>query len=241
MRPTERMALLEKIGTELQRQYTFADIEVFLNAAKVRWDRETEWGGSKRVFAKLALANAPDDDLLKLASELEIAAADGGAGPVMVTPPSHWRDTKEFRLFISHISADKLKATKLKQALAKYEIAGFVAHEDIEPTLEWQVEIERGLQTMDALVAVCTKGFSLSNWTQQEIGFALGRNIKVIAFEMGEIPTGFISKHQAIRRQNRTADEIAAEIDKLLSNDPRTAEKLSAAKAAFWDKPDVPF
>jgi hypothetical protein len=60
----------------------------------------------------------------------------------------------------------------------------------------WQDEVERALFTMDALFAVHTPGFSKSVWSQQEIGFALGRGVKVISFKMGENPTGFISKHR---------------------------------------------
>ena len=49
---------------------------------------------------------------------------------------------------------------------------------------------------------------------------------------MGEDPTGFISKHQALSHRQRTAEEIAKEIDDLLSGDTRTAEKMRAAKNA---------
>lgn len=80
------------------------------------------------------------------------------------------------------------------------------------------------------MVAVHTLGFSKSFWTQQEVGFALGRGVKVISFKMGENPTGFISKHQALPRRNRTAEQIAEEIDRLLSEDGRTAKRLAHAK-----------
>ena len=60
---------------------------------------------------------------------------------------------------------------KLKDALKAYHISSFVAHEDIMPTLPWQIEIERALNTMDAMLAIHTKGFSESSWTQQEIGW----------------------------------------------------------------------
>jgi hypothetical protein len=113
-----------------------------------------------------------------------------------------------------------------------YAISGFVAHEDILPTLEWQSEIERALYAMDAFIAIHTPGFSASFWTQQEIGFAVARGAKIISFKMGEDPTGFISKHQALARRRRTAEEIAAEIDSLLSADDLTAAKLLDAKKA---------
>jgi hypothetical protein len=131
----------------------------------------------------------------------------------------------------------------LKSVLAPLGISAFVAHEDIHPTLEWQVEIERALHTMEAFVSMHTLGFSKSIWTQQEIGFAVGRGTKIIALRMGEDPTGFISKRQALNRGSRTAEEIAADIDQLLMADPQTSARLEEAKAVLKgnDEIDIPF
>ena len=235
MRASERMDLLEKVGSELQRRYTFTDIDAFFAALNIS-TANVDWGGSnsKRVYAKAVLARVSESDLLRVASELDmLPTVHAGA---IIEPPNNWQCTTDFRLFISHISKDRAIATRLKTALAAYSIAGFVAHEDIHPTLAWQDEIERGLQTMHALIAVHTPGFSASIWTQQEIGYALGRGVKVISFKMGEDPTGFIGKHQALPRRNRTAEQIAQEIDKLLGMDSRTSTQLVNAKGAV-----VPF
>lgn len=96
---------------------------------------------------------------------------------------------------------------------------------------------------MDAFIAVHTKGFSQSFWTQQEIGFALGRGVKIISFMMGEAPTGFISKRQALQQRGRPAEAIAKEIDRLLGDDVLTATKLQAAKRAtgIGTFDDIPF
>lgn len=227
------MDLLEKVGSELQQRYTYVDIDAFFSALGISTSNiETSGTNSKRVYAKAVLAKVPNDELLRVATELDLVPPS--ASFTTTVPPKNWQDTKEFRLFISHISKDKLIATRLKDALAKYEIAGFVAHEDIHPTLPWQDEIERALQTMDALIAVHTPGFSASIWTQQEIGYALGRGVKVISFKMGEDPTGFIGKHQALPRRSRTAEQIAEEIDKLLAEDTRTKGRLQEARDSAW-------
>lgn len=229
------MDLLEKVGSELQQRYTYVDIDAFFAALDIPISNVDSGGSnSKRVYAKAVLARVPNEVLLRVAEELDIVPP--AASFAVTAPPKNWQGTKAFRLFISHISKDKLIATRLKDALARYDIAGFVAHEDIEPTLPWQDEIERALRTMDALIAVHTPGFSASIWTQQEIGYALGRGTKVISFKMGEDPTGFIGKHQALPRRNRTAEEIAKEIDKLLETDPRTRDRLQEAKDA-----EIPF
>ena len=77
--------------------------------------------------------------------------------------PSFWTPGF-FRLFISHTSQNKLSAHNLKSTLAKYPVAAFVAHDDIEPTKEWQAEIERALRTADALAAIITPEFIGSRW-----------------------------------------------------------------------------
>lgn len=231
MRPSERLKLAEAVALELQKRWTFIEIDHYFNACQVDHSSHSHGNyGSKRVYSQAVLSSVPDQRIQMIAADLGIVQDGTTVGPI--EPPQNWKGTTLFRLFISHISADKLIATRLKDALGAYHIGGFVAHEDIHPTLAWQDEIERGLRTMDAMVAVHTKGFSASFWTQQEIGFALGRGVKVISFKFGEDPTGFISKHQALPRLQRSADEIAAEIDKLLAADPRTADRLKEAKPA---------
>jgi hypothetical protein len=109
---------------------------------------------------------------------------------------------------------------------------------EFRPTAEWQIEIERALFAMDAFLAIHTKGFSQSFWAQQEIGFAVARGVKIISFKMGEDPTGFISKHQALPRGNRSAEDIAKEVNALLSDDDLTAARLRAV--IFANKPKPP-
>lgn len=47
---------------------------------------------------------------------------------------SDWTD-KHVRVFISHHSSQKSSASRLKSALEAIGCTGFVAHEDIEPTI----------------------------------------------------------------------------------------------------------
>ena len=183
---------------------------------------------SKWVYSKTALGGVPTDKILRIAQELDLSVS--GQNPSSALPPANWSTVTKFRLFISHISKDRVRATRLKSCLKIYGIEGFVAHEDIHPTLEWQSEIERALNNMDAFLAVHTPGFSNSYWTQQEIGYALGRGVKVISLRMGEDPTGFISKHQALARRDRRAEDVAKEINDLLAADERTLAKLAKAQ-----------
>ena len=79
--------------------------------------------------------------------------------------PSFWQPGF-FRLFITHVSTKKIEAHRLKESLAAFQIAAFVAHDDIEPTREWQAEIERALRTMDALTAFISPDFLSSRWVR---------------------------------------------------------------------------
>ena len=102
------------------------------------------------------------------------------------------------RVFISHISEDKVFANGIKESLYRYGISAFVAHEDIEPIKTWELEIERALFSMDILMALLTEGFSESKWTDQEVGVAVGRGVPILPVRFGKDPYGFIGKIQAI-------------------------------------------
>lgn len=101
-------------------------------------------------------------------------------------------------MFLSHKAKFKKETSQLKNALAHIGIAAFVAHEDIEPTEEWQREIERALFSMDALVALLTPDYSDSKWTDQEVGVAIGRGVPIIAVRLGLDPYGLMGKAQGL-------------------------------------------
>ena len=227
MRVSDKLSIIDKIGRELQSRYTYTEIDAYLNEFGVDTPSE-KYPNSKWVYSKTALQGVPMSTISRIAEDLDLGSVASIAASYV--PPANWKDTDQFRLFIGHIAKHKDKATRLKTCLEPYAISGFVAHEDIHPTLEWQREIERALHCMDAFVAIHTPGFSASFWTQQEIGFAVGRGVKIISLKMGENPTGFVSKRQALPRQQKSAEEVAKEIDELLSTDELTRERLNAAK-----------
>jgi|GEM_PF-2516240 len=138
---------------------------------------------------------------------------------------SFFPDNK-FGLFISHKNKDKIFAKDLKKNLERFGIASFVAHEDIHPSTEWVVEIEKALFSMDALVALLTKGFSESVWTNQEIGVAYGRNTFILSLRMGEDPSGFVSKFQGLTSPSNELKDVSNEITLHLLNNSKTKEKM---------------
>lgn len=236
MRIKEKVDLISQIGRKLQSLYSYDEIDAFLGEFGISPPKDGVGSNSKWIYSKAALRGHDDAVILRVAAELDMIPSE--AAPSL-TPPQNWNGTTRFRLFISHLSRDKDKATRLKECLSGYGIDAFVAHEDIRPTLEWQEEIERALATMDALVAVLTRDFSKSVWTQQEIGFALGRGTKIISLKMGEDPAGFISRKQALPRGDRTAEAVAAEIVALLKDDARTSRRLAEAQPAKLPTADM--
>jgi hypothetical protein len=125
-----------------------------------------------------------------------------------------------FRLFISHVAAHKVAVSSLKSGLAVYGVSAFVAHEDIEPSLEWQTEIELALATTDALLAVLTPDFHQSRWTDQEVGVVLGRGRLVVPLRVPEDPYGLMGKFQGLKGDLAAPNPLALRVvDVLLSRD----------------------
>ena len=122
--------------------------------------------------------------------------------------PAFWQPG-HFRLFISHPSQIKVSVHKVKTELVKYQIAAFVAHDDIEPTKEWQAEIESALRTMDALTAFLTPDFVASKWCDQEVGVAVGRNKLVVPVQPSGILTAFSESIRGLNAKGLTAPSVA--------------------------------
>jgi hypothetical protein len=130
--------------------------------------------------------------------------------------------------------------------LQQLEIDGFVAHKDIEPDEEWQHEIESALSTCHALVGLLHEGFAKSTWTQQEVGWALGRGVPVLMVALDEIPTGFKSARQASLARSATAREVASRIVVWLSRNRSHGEIVTSrlfdslvTAHNYWDARDA--
>lgn len=134
-----------------------------------------------------------------------------------------------FRLFLSHVSEHKVAVANLKLHLAVYGVDAFVAHEDIEPTLEWQAEIERALESMDAMAALLTPEFHGSRWTDQEVGIAVGRAVFVMPVRLPENPYGFIGKNQGLPGDLANPADLASRIVTTLVRRERTKEAMRDA------------
>lgn len=236
MKVSDRLALNQRIAGELSKRYSFDEVGEFLDAFGLV-DSPQSWS-DEYDFARQILAKAPVSVLSEIVDDLGLEAFSDTA--VERQLPAVWVNESKLRVFLSHLSGDKDKAARLREVMAENGMSAFVAHDDIEPTLEWQVQIERALSNMELFVSVHTEGFAKSFWTQQEVGYAVSRRVKIIAIRMGEDPTGFIQKNQALSRGTKRAEQVVAEIKQLLLKDERLRERYEQCLRTGEDD-DVPF
>ena len=182
-----------------------------------------EWrGGTVRAYVIARIQDADDDSLLELGSHLgcEIQL------PLPDAIPSSWEDG-HFRLFISHLWEHRSFAEQIEAELRHFGISSFIAHKDIEPTQIWQTEIEAALATCDAMLGLLHPGFHNSNWTDQEIGYAMGRQLLVVTVDFGTTPYGFMGKFQAITGIGEDPRRLARRLVEIFHEHPQTRRRMA--------------
>lgn len=136
-------------------------------------------------------------------------------------------DGDALRLFISHRDLHKAKANELAEALRPFGICSFVAHDAIKPMNEWQKDIENGLKTMEVMLIFLTDDFHESNWTNQEVGFALGKGVPIVCLKLGnKDPQGFIGSQQALKASYDDISFCASNLYRLLTEKINSANRL---------------
>ena len=202
---SKRISLLKEISGRLQMEdWPLID----LTLSQFGLPTSDEWHGDKSAYVMQMCKGGQDAVLVELAQHVGFLIEEV---PKPGIDPPFWRK-RMFRLFVTHLATEKLLAAQLQEALLSYGISGFVAHNDIEPTLEWQTQIETALATADSLVALLYPAFHASSWTDQEIGFAMGRGLPVFAVRFGQDPYGFIGRFQGFVGGGKTPDALAREL-----------------------------
>jgi len=104
---------------------------------------------------------------------------------------------RKVRVFLCYSHKDKQLAGEIKRNLEKEALEIFLAHEDIEPSREWQDEIIKNLKSCDVFIPLLTRNFRESKWTDQETGAAVVQNKYILPLKVEITPYGFIEKYQA--------------------------------------------
>ena len=122
---------------------------------------------------------------------------------------------KGYRIFISHNNHDGSQAGSLKFQLELFGASVFVAHDDIRSGEQWQNELEIALHSAGALIALLTPKFRVSSWTDQEVGIAYCRGLRIISVttDPDVVPHGFLGQNQAFPWKD---SDVSLEIMKFL-------------------------
>jgi hypothetical protein len=129
------------------------------------------------------------------------------------------------KVFLSYSTKDKLHAGKIKREIETHGIDAFLAHDDIEPSVEWAEKILKELRASHVFLPLLTKNFYKSYWTGQETGIAFELHKLIVPLKVDKInPHGFISRFQALTVSESTLRRSCNKLIETLAGDPKTAK-----------------
>ncbi len=226
---SQRVTLIKEIANRLSGE-SWALIDLTLKQFNL--PTSNSWSGEDSAYVMRMIESAPDATVIELSQHLGFDLNVSRASNI---EPDFWDDGM-FRLFISHLAANKKTAANIQAALRYFGISSFVAHNDIMPTTEWEDQIELALSTCDALIALLHDKFHESNWTDQEIGFAMGRGVPVCSVRFGQTPYGFIGRFQAFNGNSKSAGELAREIFDAFRKNKQTQSRMSGTMVTQFEE-----
>jgi len=142
--PSQRVTSIKEISNRLSGE-SWALVDLTLKQFNL--PITNSWSGDTSSYVMKMIENAPDTNIIELSQHLGF---DLNVSRTSNIEPDFWDDGM-FRLFISHLAANKKTAATLQDALRNFGISSFVAHNDIMPTTEWEDQIELALSTCDAI------------------------------------------------------------------------------------------
>lgn len=225
----QRINLIKKIARRMS-EADFSDGDLVLRQFQL--PTSNEWGGSGgyEYFMQM-IERATIQVLIQLHEYLfpdEVLPAGN------VKTKTNW-SAGTLRLFLSHSSTKKLQVTQVKNELKKFGIECFVAHEDIEPTVEWLREIQVALGSSHALVAFLCNEFRKSSFCDQEVGFAIQRGILTVPVRLEIDPYGFMGPLQGVTAFSSDPEQIAKDIYTILEKNVTTKNLVLAAKEKYLE------
>jgi len=230
--PSERVKAITEIARRLgQDDWSLID----LTLRQFKLSATDVWQGNDRVAYVMNMIEAATDAIL-LSLGQHVGYEHQSDRPQV--EPDFWRPGY-FRLFVTHLAAERAFATQLQAELFSLGISSFVAHNDIEPTREWQDEIEAALASCDSLLALLHPSFHASNWTDQEVGYVMGRGLLIVAVKYGQDPYGFIGRFQALQGQGKDAKTLAREVLDILCSHRQTRKRMAESLVTLLERSDT--
>lgn len=134
------------------------------------------------------------------------------------------------QLVISHRSLYHEQARALAEKLGSYGIEAFLAQDEIAAGSNYRNALIDALKRMDALLVFLTDDFAESAWCNQEVGFAVAREVPILPLKLqSQNPTGIIEPHQALSGSLGDAGNSAAAIRQALSSLPELGDRFRDA------------
>jgi hypothetical protein len=228
--PSQRIKRITEIAKALEPENWLL---IDLSLQQFGFPTEDRWEGQKDGYIIYMLKDGRDEALVDLGEHLGIRLEETKP-PGRIDPP-FWRKGM-LRVFVSHLATQRGVAANLQQACLRFGISCFVAHNDIEPTAEWQREIETALATCEGMVALLHRGFHASNWTDQEVGYAMGRGVPVFTVCAGQDPYGFIGRFQAFQGTDKSSPRLARELFDAYRRNRQTQRRMSEVVVGLFEQ-----
>jgi hypothetical protein len=192
-------------------------------------DTAREFRGAKSVPQYLGIKARLDRDAIESGIDPSIwraASIPMSTGPAITRKASAPAGSlAPLFVFVSHTHEHRIEVSELASHLRPMGFTSFIAHEMIEPTSDWQTEIQAALHRCDLLIAYITDDFHSSSWTDQEVGWVLGRGRPIVAIQSPKTPYGFIAKFQGLSASRfRTSYALAYELGRAVVNAALTSQ-----------------
>lgn len=126
----------------------------------------------------------------------------------------------QYNIFISYTTTpeDSRLADKVKTEVEKLGLNAFLAHKDITPGAQWRDKLISTLKSCGTFIALVTSDYTNRAYTNQECGFALALNKRILPIYIGVSPVeiGFISESQGKTFNPNEENDIIEFIQKQL-------------------------
>jgi hypothetical protein len=145
------------------------------------------------------------------------------------------------KVFVSYAREDQGFRDQLIEQLAARGIERWVDEDDIAPAVNWRGEINHGIETTEALVAIVSQHFAASTICAEEVRHAdqLGKRIlPIVIQEPGSTIPEIGDRNWIFWRSDDEREAALDKVDEALTGDPEWAKKHTSllTDALDWER-----